>query len=203
MYRVQREAEHSVVPWKNGRGMTLEIIKADVVDLRFGWRVSAAGVDSDGPFSEFPGIDRWLVVIDGEGLILRPGNAHSKILCRPLQVVAFAGDVPIAAQLLEGVPPGVKDLNLMVDRERYSGSMTIHAAPDIVVNAMVVVAVEDDTLLEVTRVGEDESSKAAVLLMKRDAILDAQHARIAIVSGRLAVIRVVPLAAAASGEAKE
>ncbi|MBM7325185.1 HutD family protein, partial [Agrobacterium sp. S2] len=48
------------MPWKNGGGVTTEIIvhpaKASMAD--FDWRISMANVAQDGPFSIFPGVDR-------------------------------------------------------------------------------------------------------------------------------------------------
>ncbi len=63
---------HRRMPWKNGGGVTVEIAVhpqgASVDD--FDWRVSMATVASHGPFSIFPGIDRTLSVLEGDGILL-------------------------------------------------------------------------------------------------------------------------------------
>ena len=51
------------MPWKNGGGETAEIAVSPpgaALD-DFDWRLSMARVETDGPFSAFPGIDRTLV----------------------------------------------------------------------------------------------------------------------------------------------
>ena len=44
-------------PWKNGGGVTREIAKGAAAgpDDDWGWRISIAEVERDGPFSTFPG----------------------------------------------------------------------------------------------------------------------------------------------------
>ena len=61
------------LPWKNGKGATLELAiappGAGLDD--FDWRISSARVEGAGPFSHFPGIDRSLGLLSGAGLRLR------------------------------------------------------------------------------------------------------------------------------------
>jgi environmental stress-induced protein Ves len=68
-------------PWKNGGGLTREVLwqptGASLDD--FDWRVSVAQIDSDGPFSAFPGIDRVITLIDGVGVQLRSEGAKFSI----------------------------------------------------------------------------------------------------------------------------
>jgi environmental stress-induced protein Ves len=106
-----RSRDYRRVPWRNGGGVTAEIAVAPDAGA-FDWRVSMAEVAADGPFSVFPGVDRVLTVIDGEGLTLEiegrtaaPGQAP----------FAFPGDVPCFARLAAGP---VTDLNVMTRRGR-------------------------------------------------------------------------------------
>ena len=74
----------------------------------FDWRISMARVASDGPFSEFPGIDRTLAVVEGSGMVLtigdqRAGDAVTRLgpgqLCRatsPTSARLTAGESPIS-----------------------------------------------------------------------------------------------------------
>lgn len=59
------------VPWKNGRGATLEIA-TDAAEPggEWTWRLSIADVPSREPFSPFPGVDRFLACLAGPGLAL-------------------------------------------------------------------------------------------------------------------------------------
>lgn len=116
--RVIREAGLVRRPWKNGGGATAEIAvcPADADFDTFDWRVSMADVASDGPFSLFPGIDRTLVLIGGEALILDvDGSRHRLDTAAP--VLAFKGDVQTFGHL-QGEP--VRDFNVMTRRRRFT-----------------------------------------------------------------------------------
>ena len=82
MSRLLRNADHRRMPWKNGGGETVEVIVhpegASLSD--FGWRVSMASVASDGPFSVFPGIDRTLAVLSGNGMALSIEGLGDRLL---------------------------------------------------------------------------------------------------------------------------
>ncbi|HEU4539125.1 MAG TPA: HutD family protein, partial [Polyangiaceae bacterium] len=60
-------------PWKNGGGTTREIaaMPPDAGTSGFAWRVSVAEIARPGPFSAFPGVDRQIVLLAGEGVRLR------------------------------------------------------------------------------------------------------------------------------------
>ena len=78
--RIIRAEEHRVVPWKNGGGITREVlVEPDPADpAQFLWRISIATVAAPGPFSLFPGVDRSIAVLEGAGLRLDvDGEAHS------------------------------------------------------------------------------------------------------------------------------
>lgn len=113
--RILRAADHRRMPWKNGGGVTTEIVvHPENAGLdAFEWRLSMALVAQDGPFSLFPGIDRMLAVLEGEGLSLSIDAAPPKILTPASPPLAFAADVPVHGALAGGP---VTDLNLMVRR---------------------------------------------------------------------------------------
>jgi uncharacterized protein len=81
----------------------------------FDWRVSIARVASDGPFSEFTGVDRTLAVLEGYGLSLTIGDAAPVMLERNSEPMPFPGDRPTSARLLAGE---IVDLNVMTRRGR-------------------------------------------------------------------------------------
>jgi environmental stress-induced protein Ves len=107
-----------MTPWKNGGGSTTEIAVEPSGALleNFDWRVSVARVVSDGPFSEFAGIDRTLAVVKGNGLVLTIGNNASVVLERGSDPISFAGDVPASAWLSGGE---ITDINVMTRRGRF------------------------------------------------------------------------------------
>ncbi|WMT72626.1 HutD family protein [Bradyrhizobium sp. Ash2021] len=106
-------------PWKNGGGSTTEIVAeppgASLDD--FDWRISMARVATDGPFSEFAGIDRTLAVINGKGLMLTIGGNAPIRLERGSDPISFAGDFRTSARLTAGE---ITDLNVMTRRSRFS-----------------------------------------------------------------------------------
>lgn len=117
-------------PWKNGGGVTREIVvhPAGADMTRFDWRVSVATIDADGPFSAFPGVDRTIMLISGGGVRLQSQAAPliDHRLDEPLKPFAFPGEAPIMSTLVGG---SCSDLNLMVQRTRGSGSLTVHRGP--------------------------------------------------------------------------
>jgi uncharacterized protein len=103
-------------PWKNGGGTTREIIsipRGATLDT-FVWRVSIADVSTSGPFSVFKGVERVLVLLEGDGVELR--GADGRVIHRldtPLVPFTFSGDDEITSSLLAG--PSV-DFNVMTRR---------------------------------------------------------------------------------------
>ena len=69
---VWRVPDHRKMRWKNGRGTTYEVATSPDGSgtADFDWRISFADVDTDGPFSSFAGIDRVIVVVEGEQMVL-------------------------------------------------------------------------------------------------------------------------------------
>jgi uncharacterized protein len=108
--RHRTTADYHVMPWANGRGQTIEMLREEGPD-GLHLRLSVAIVTTDGAFSLFAGIDRVLTVISGPGFHLTGSGLH--LHAAPLQPVAFPGDVPIAAT---GVGAASEDFNVMSAR---------------------------------------------------------------------------------------
>lgn len=115
---LRRFEDQQVVPWRNGGGVTREIAVRAGADTPFDmlWRVSAATVAAPGPFSRFEGIDRTLVVIAGNGLVLATG-ADRVTLTTDSAPYAFDGETDIDAYNVDG--PTV-DLNVMTRRGQFA-----------------------------------------------------------------------------------
>jgi len=121
MARVRKltPADGTEQPWRNGRGRTLEIARAGGAD--FDWRLAAAGVGEDGPFSDFAGYRRLLVVTAGAGLVLEfPPPSQRRERLRPLEPCAFDGAPAPHARLVGGP---VEDLGLIWQPQRCRASM--------------------------------------------------------------------------------
>jgi environmental stress-induced protein Ves len=120
--KLLRASDHKRMPWKNGGGETVEIaVSPDGAGLAdFDWRVSMATVATDGPFSVFPGIDRTLSILEGEGMTLFIEGRAPERLTQASEPLPFAADVPTSATLIDGT---ITDLNVMTRRGRFTHSV--------------------------------------------------------------------------------
>lgn len=100
--------------WKNGLGWTREIVRTPDSDA-WDWRLSIAEIERDAAFSSFPGIDRELVLLHGNGLRLRFGDGRVVDLMPPHDRLRFAGEDEVAGELVDGT---THDFNLMWRRGR-------------------------------------------------------------------------------------
>jgi environmental stress-induced protein Ves len=113
--RVLNPDRYRRMPWKNGRGETVEIaIFPPDADLEtFEWRISSASVASDGPFSSFSGIDRTLCVLSGKGILLSVGTGKPQAIGPDTAPFSFPADAAAVARLIDGP---IIDLNVMTRR---------------------------------------------------------------------------------------
>lgn len=114
--RIIRQSSFAAAPWKNGGGVTREAIRVPPHGDSFDWRVSLAQIDAAGPFSEFAGYIRFMVLLKGAGVALKfAGGPAPRI--RELREIGdmqeFDGGVAAHCELVDG--PCV-DLNLMVSK---------------------------------------------------------------------------------------
>jgi environmental stress-induced protein Ves len=118
--RVLRAADRVATPWKNGGGVTREVAAwppSAGLDA-FDWRVSLADVATDGPFSAFPGVDRVLTVVAGDGLVLEIDGRTTHL--EPGAPFAFPGEAAVTARLTAGP---IRDLNVMVRRDAWTATV--------------------------------------------------------------------------------
>lgn len=99
--------------WRNDGGVTRELLAWPAADA---WRVrvSVADVAADGPFSAFPGVERWFAVIDGPGVELQFADRRVRCDGRTHPRRFDGADAPLAT-LLGGA---TRDLNLMLQAGR-------------------------------------------------------------------------------------
>jgi environmental stress-induced protein Ves len=106
--------------WKNGGGTTREIDRFPIGREPYLWRLSQARIERDGPFSAFPGYDRWLCVLTPEGILL---NDSKLDFLRPHR---FSGDASVECRVGQ---TGAEDLGLIFDRSKVDASMTVVEGP--------------------------------------------------------------------------
>jgi uncharacterized protein len=110
--------------WRNGAG-SLRLIATHPMDGGadgFDWRISVAEVAQDSPFSAFPGYDRCIALIAGNGMVLtsaESGTDHA--LDKPLQAFHFAGEARIHARLIDGP---LQNLSVLARRGRHRITLT-------------------------------------------------------------------------------
>lgn len=116
--------DYRTMPWKNGGGSTTELwVEPPGEGLAaFGWRLSIAEVGQSGPFSAFPGVDRTLTLLSGDGMALDFGPEGSARLDSPWRPLAFSGDWATDCRLLGGP---CRDFNVMSRRDRWHHQATI------------------------------------------------------------------------------
>jgi environmental stress-induced protein Ves len=109
-------------------GVTREIARfpADADNEHFLWRVSVAEVTSAAPFSAFPGIDRHIALLDGDGFTMTLDGTQEHRLHTPFEPFAFSGEAHVDVALVGGP---TRDFNLMVRRAEAQGSVTVCDKP--------------------------------------------------------------------------
>ena len=115
----------AATPWRNGGGVTRELLAWPPSGA---WivRVSVADIAADGPFSAFPGVDRWFAVLDGDGVeVAHDGGAPLRL--RPGDAIhRFDGEAATRCRLLGGA---TRDFNLMVRRDSATAEVTPLTSP--------------------------------------------------------------------------
>jgi environmental stress-induced protein Ves len=131
---VVRAGGQARMRWKNGAGWTSESLRVPDRD-DWDWRLSVAEIDADAPFSAFPGVERELVLLSGNGLRLRFDDGEVRKLLPPHDRLRFAGERAAFGELLDGP---TRDFNLMWRRDAVDaalwlrplvGSMVVFVAP--------------------------------------------------------------------------
>lgn len=110
---ILREQQHQQ-RWKNGGGSTREIARAGS-ESNFDWRASLAQIDASGPFSAFPGCQRWCCLVDGGPLTLIAEDAPSITLEPRLRAFSYSGEESRSGLLL-GTHAQVFNLIVATDR---------------------------------------------------------------------------------------
>lgn len=133
--RVLKAADYKTTPWKNGGGVTQDILllPEDSTQENFDIRLSLAPIVTEGPFSSFPGIDRHITLLSSGALDLVFGSETRSL--KRLEPLYFDSVQQPVSKLPEGA---VRVLNVMTRRGRWhaqvmpasGGKEPLLAAPD-------------------------------------------------------------------------
>ena len=100
MPRIITPAELRSQPWKNGGGVTNEILRWPEVD-DYDVRISLADDRVDAAFSRFPGYRRWSVLAGDAPILLAIGDVTHELVALG-DHIEVDGDVAISASLPAG-----------------------------------------------------------------------------------------------------
>ena len=121
-FKIYSPQSFQTLPWRNGLGSTVELLaETPNKNEAFSWRLSIASVANDGPFSDFSGYDRTLLLLEGTGITLNKPNGIFKVLNSSLDYANFKGEDLIDAALHDGP---IKDFNVMTLRSICKSSVT-------------------------------------------------------------------------------
>jgi environmental stress-induced protein Ves len=154
-------------PWKNGGGSTTEIAVAPpgAGFDSFEWRVSLATISQSGPFSSFPGIDRSLALVDGDGVLLDFGNERF-VLSPSEPLIEFPGEAAVEATI---TGRQTTDFNVMTRR-----GICRHRLERSVVRGVEPLKRRTGTTLVFLADGESATLRSAterIALVRYDAVL--------------------------------
>ena len=114
--------DYKRMSWKNGGGITTELLLEPKEDGTALWRLSIAEVTKSGPFSDFSGYARTIMLIDGPGFVLEFEGHPTRRLDRRYEPYPFDGGWKTDCTLIDGP---VRDFNLMASRAAGPASLTV------------------------------------------------------------------------------
>ena len=120
----------------------------------FDWRISVAEVREPGPFSSLPGVDRLLLLVEGDAMgLVVDGVAEPASRERAL---AFRGESEVVCASLPSGP--TVDLNVMTRRGRFTASLEVRPAEAVWSSSLpgacvVVVPLRDGVTADGERLG--------------------------------------------------
>lgn len=177
--RVIPANEYARVRWRNGAGWTREIHVARGAgpvpvamgdagaDAAWDWRLSIAEIEQAAAFSRFPGVERELVLLSGNGLRLRFEGDDSRVLEPPHGRHRFPGERAVVGEPVEGP---AQAFNLMWRRD----AVAVRLWHRPLVGSMVLFI--------------DPGSIWAVYLLAGDARIDGEAALPSLASGDTALL---------------
>jgi uncharacterized protein len=166
--RLLKPADYLSMPWKNGKGSTLQIAiqppGASLAANDFDWRFSSAEIREDGPFSSFPGCRRWLALLEGPELMVHAGETI--FCCKGESVACFEGEESASGRLPSGP---VRDLNLIVRKGTLDGGLFLSSTGfqrQFTCASVLLLGMRGRSLVKVSEVGEWSIGPMETLLLE-------------------------------------
>ena len=155
--RIIRSSEFAEGRWRNGMGVSWDIASWLPATGDFDWRLAIARIDTDVPFSHYPGIDRVFTLIEGRGLDLefegRPALAVDQLFVPHF----YPCDVPTFCRLRDGP---CRALNLFFRRGRWRADVDVIASNAEIVHhgPILLFALEGALLADGVRLAEGDAA---------------------------------------------
>lgn len=131
--------QYRQMPWKNGGGLTREIYRSPEEREDWDFRISTAVVEQSGEFSLFPEHQRHLILLSGNGMILKSIDGIYN-LDKTLTPYTFSGNIEIDAQLIDGP---CTDFNVFWNSEKHQCKIEILNTSKVAANKNEIVIVFD------------------------------------------------------------
>lgn len=126
--QVREYRAYRAMPWRNGRGSTLEIAREPDAGDDFTWRLSLADIDRDSDFSAYPGYRRALALVAGNSLHLKFAGHGCCRLDPRKRGTRFEGEWKTRCAVPEGP---CTDLSLIVRRGPAARPSSVVRAPRV------------------------------------------------------------------------
>lgn len=110
--------DYPLLRWKNGFGVTRELVRFPIESIQYRIRLSRAQVDTASPFSRFEGYDRFIAVVKGNGFIMDLPDRKCTVV-HPYELFTFPGEAPVECSLVDGP---VEDFNIFIQRDCVEAS---------------------------------------------------------------------------------
>lgn len=139
--RIRKYNTYRIMPWRNGRGSTLEIAREPANGQDSAWRLSLAAIYGDGELSPYPGYRRALDLVAGNKLHLTFRGHGTSLLDSTRRAARFQGDWVTRCAIPEG---RCTDLSLIVRRGTAGRPPSVVRAPRMLhLDSMAQVAIVD------------------------------------------------------------
>jgi len=120
--KIIRKGDFRETRWRNGMGLSWDIASQPPGTEDFGWRLATALIESDVPFSDYPGVDRIFTLIEGNGLDLDFEGRTTLRVGRRFVPHPYPCDVPTFCRLRDGP---CRALNLFTRRGQWSATADV------------------------------------------------------------------------------
>lgn len=128
--------QFTTMAWKNGGGITHEILRQPETASDWQWRISIAEIQQDGPFSVFPGCDRALTLLSGAGMTLHFAD-RVDVMNTVYDTLRFNGEETVEAVLSDGPTTDFNAIwqrnavTITLERRAMIGSLWCIAEPGV------------------------------------------------------------------------